>query len=290
LLRVPAGFCALREEPLAADRHPGKQPLAGKRVVVTRAPEQAQNFVRQLEQMGAEVILFPTVAFTDPADTGALDSAIRSLEQFDWVLFTSANAVRYFSKRCRALFLDCKTLQSPRPMVAAVGPVTGEAATGEGFRVDYVAEHHSGQGLAGELWGALTDRRILLPRSDRAGAAFPAKLREIASEVVDPVAYCTGIPASSEGKALERIRRGDVDVLAFASPSAVQHFAEAVGAEGLETLDRRARFAAIGPATAAAIREAGLRVDIEPSEARSSALAGAIADYFASRPAGAKTL
>jgi uroporphyrinogen III methyltransferase/synthase len=289
LLPAPVPFCALRGEALAADRHLGKNPLAGRRVVVTRAPEQAQDFVRRLEQLGAEVILFPTVAFSDPTDTEALDSAIRALEQFDWVLFSSANAVRFFSKRCRALALVCGTLQSPRPMVAAVGPVTAEAATEEGFRVDYVAEQHSGHGLAGELWGALTDRRILLPRSNRAGAAFPRMLREIAAEVVDPVAYCTGIPASSEGKVLERIRRGDVDVLAFASPSAVQHFAEAVGAEGLETLDRRARFAAIGPATAAAIREAGLRVDIEPAEATSSALAEAIADHFASRPPGAKT-
>jgi uroporphyrinogen-III synthase len=279
----------LREEALAADSQPGKKPLAGKRVVVTRAPEQAQGFVRQLEQLGAEIILFPTVAFADPNDTEALDSAIRSLDRFDWVLFTSANAVRYFSKRCRVLGLDCGTLQSPRPMVAAVGPVTGEVATEEGFRVDYVAERHSGHGLARELWGALTDRRILVPRSDRADAAFPRMLREIAAEVVDPVAYCTGIPASSEGTALEGIRHGDVDVLAFASPSAVQHLVEAVGAEGLQTLDRRARFAAIGPATAAAIREAGLRVDIEAVEATSSALAGAIAAYFAPQPPGAKT-
>lgn len=274
---------------MAADSQSGKKPLAGKRVVVTRAPEQAQDFVRRLEQLGAEIIPFPTVAFADPDDTEALDSAIRSLDGFDWVLFTSANAVRYFSKRCRALALDCRTLQSPRPMVAAVGPVTAEVAAGEGFRVDYVAGHHSGHGLASELWGALTDRRILMPRSDRAGPAFPRMLREIASEVVDPVAYCTGIPASSEGRTLERIRRGDVDVLAFASPSAVQHFAEAVGTEGLEILGRRARFAAIGPATAAAIREAGLRVDIEAAEATSPALAGAIADYFTPRSPGAKT-
>ena len=82
---------------------PNATPLAGRRVVVTRAPEQAGELIRELEQLGAQVLLLPAVAFSDPAGPAPLDQAIASFAQFDWLLFTSRNAVHFFAKRCRAL-------------------------------------------------------------------------------------------------------------------------------------------------------------------------------------------
>lgn len=284
-MRARTAFFVLRAGRLATDKH---KPLEGKRVVVTRAPEQAEEFVRRLEKMGADVLLFPVVSFSDPDDTGPLDAALRALKDFDWVLFTSANAVRFFCKRCRAAGFDCRSLQSPRPMAAAVGPATAQAALEEGLRVDHVASHHSGRGLAEELWGAVTGRRVLLPRSDRAGDEVPAALRCVAAEVVEVVAYRTGSASPSDSSVLERVRAGKVDVLTFASPSAFHSFVDTLGADTLRELAASVPLAAIGPTTATAIRDAGLCVEIQAAEATAAGFAAAIAKYFERQPSGVK--
>jgi uroporphyrinogen III methyltransferase/synthase len=285
-MRAQIASCASRAGRLGSDKH---RPLEGKRVVVTRAPEQAQEFVKRLEEMGAEVLLCPVVGFSDADDFGPLDGALRSLGNFDWILFTSANAVRFFCKRCRALGLDLGGSQSPRPMVASVGPATAQVAMEEGLRVDHVASRHNGKALAEELWGAVTGRKVLLPRSDRAGDELPTALRSAGAEVVEVVAYRTTGPSPSGSDVLECIRAGKVDVLTFASPSAFHNFGDAVGTDVLGELAAHATFAAIGPTTAGAIREAGLRVGIEAAEGTAAGFATAIAKYFEHSPSGVKS-
>jgi uroporphyrinogen III methyltransferase / synthase len=273
-----------------------KKPLAGRRIVVTRAPEQAQDLVERLEQLGAEVLLLPAVSFCEPKDTASLDAALRSLDSFDWLLFTSANAVRFFAQRRQALGFGPPALQSPTPlppgppgmMIAAVGPATAQAASDAGFRVDRVAVRSTSPGLAEELRGTVAGRRILLPRSDRAGADLPRALRQAGADVVEAIAYCTRAPEGIDGVALERICQCDVDVVAFASPSAFRHFQEAIGAETIDKLRTRTVLAAIGPTTAGAIREAGLTVEIEAEESTSAGLARAIASHFGRSPSGVK--
>lgn len=285
-MRAQIASCVSRAGRLGSDKH---RPLEGKRVVVTRAPEQAQEFVKRLEEMGAEVLLCPVVTFSDPDDFGPLDGALRGLENFDWILFTSANAVRFLCKRCRALGVDCRGLQTPRPMVASVGPATAHVAREEGLRVDHVPSRHSGKALAEELWGAVTGRKVLLPRSARAGGELPTALRSAGAEVVEVIAYRTAGPSPSGSDVLECIRTGKVDVVTFASPSAFHNFAEAVGADVLRELAAHATLAAIGPTTAGAIREAGLRAGIEAAEATAAEFAAAIARHFEHSPSGVKS-
>jgi len=267
------------------------KPLAGRRVVVTRAPEQAGELIRQLEEFGAVVLLLPAVTFADPQDAELLDGAIRSLDTFHWLLFTSQNAVKFFAKRRRilgALPRDAAAASS-QPLVAAVGPATAEVAVKEGFRVEYVARQFRGVLLAEELGPRLAGKRVLLPRSNLASADLPAALRAHGAEVVDVVAYHTGVPESYDHSVADSIRRGEVDVISFLSPSAFHRLAEEVGPETLRRHSGQVVLAAIGPVTAAAIREAGLPVEIEPREATSSALVAAIAGYFAKRlPSGVK--
>jgi len=259
----------------------GKQsPLEGRRVVVTRAAEQAQELVRELEGLGAEVLSLPTVGFREAEDFAPLDEALREIANFDWVLFTSQNAVRFFAKRCRALGLDPANLQSEGSRVAAVGPATAKAARDEGFRVYWIASRFRGEALARELQEDVAGKKVLLPRSDRAADELPGALRAAGAVVRDVVAYCTVVPAASDGDALAKIRGGEADVIAFASPSAFHHFVDLVGAEKLPGVAERVKFAAIGPTTAGAIREAGLPVEIEAAEATSAGLARAIANYF----------
>jgi uroporphyrinogen III methyltransferase/synthase len=257
-----------------------KKPLAGKRVVVTRATEQAHELARSLEALGAEVVLLPTVSFAAVENSQALEAAIRSLTEFDWILFTSQNAVRFFCQRIRETNLQVAGLQKPRPMVAAVGIATAAAAAEEGFRVDTVPKNHSGEALAQELWGAIGDRKILLPRSNRADDRLPKALREAGANVTEIVAYRTAAPDSLDPKILKSICDAEVDAIVFASPSAFRFLSECVGAAELAELSTRVQFAALGPTTARALREEGMRVEIEASQSSAAGLADSIAKYY----------
>jgi len=264
-------------------------PLAGKRIVVTRAPEQAVELIRELEGLGAEVLALPAVSFGDPADPAPLDQAIDALHSFHWILFTSQNAVRFFVKRCGLLgqMQGIDGRGSAEPLVAAVGPATAEAARKERLRVDYVAREFRGRALAEELGARVAGKRVLLPRSDRAGSELPGALRSSGAEVVDVVAYRAGAPGSFDQSATDAIRRGAVDAISFLSPSAFHNLVEAIGSETLRQIAGRVALAAIGPVTAQAIRGAGLAVEIEASESTAASLVTSITRYFAQRlPSG----
>ena len=257
------------------------RPLDGKRIVITRAAEQAHALKNQLEKLGARVLLLPAVSFSEPADTSALDRAIGALESYDWVLFTSANAVRFFANRYRKASGNVKA--STRLRCAAVGPATASAAAAEGFPIDYVAKEFLGVALARELGASLAGKRVLLPRSDHAGRDLPDALRAAGAEVTEIVAYRTGGVGAAEPGVIEAVREARVDVVSFFSPSAVENLRGELSAEALSRLAARAALAAVGPVTAAALRSAGLPVTIEAEEATTESMATAIAKYFAAR-------
>lgn len=263
-----------------------KQPLAGRCVVVTRAREQAGELAAALERLGAEVLLMPTVEFAPPEDWQLLDAQLRKLDAFDAILFTSKNAVRYILARCRSLGIRCETFSGAR--IAAVGPGTAHAAKQDGLRVDYVAKNHTGEALARELGNELRGRRVLLPRSDRADDRLPAALGEAGAEVTEVVAYRTAAPKEIDPQALERVRKAQVDAVIFASPSAFHNLSTWIPAGELAALAQRVQFAAIGPTTARALREAGARVEIEAADASAAALGDAIAGYYQKQPTAAR--
>jgi uroporphyrinogen-III synthase len=253
-------------------------PLRGKRIVITRAVEQARDLKERLENLGATILLLPAVSFSKPLDTTELDRAIGTLESFDWILFTSANAVRFFADRRRELgFVPG---EKKEPQCAAVGPATATAAAAEGFTIDYVAKEFLGSALAGEMSAALSGRRILLPRSERAGRSLPDALAAVGAKVTEVVAYHTGGLGAVEPGVLDAVRAGNVDVVSFFSPSAVQNLGGKLGMDVFSRLGERAAIAAVGPVTAAALRDAGLRVTILADEATGESMATAIVRYF----------
>jgi uroporphyrinogen III methyltransferase/synthase len=265
-----------------------KKPLYGKRVVVTRATEQAHELAHSLEALGGDVLLLPTVSFAAVEDSQAFDAVLRRVAEFDWILFTSQNAVRFFCRRIRELGLSVAALQARRPLVAAVGPATAMAAKSEGFRVDTVPKNHSGEALAQELWGAIGDRKVLLPRSDRADDRLPNALREAGAKVTEIVTYRTAAPDSVDPEILKKIRDAEVDAIVFASPSAFRFLSECIGAAELAELSNRVQFAAIGPTTARALREDGARVEIEANESSAAGLADSIAKFYQRRNSAAR--
>lgn len=268
-----------------------EKPLEGRRVVVTRAGEQAADLALQLEVLGAEVLLLPLVSFVPATDPAPLDRALADLEAFDWLFLTSRNAVRFVAARARAIGMELgKRLarQGAGPRVAAVGPGTESAALAEGWRVDYVSNGRGGRDLADRLRNEIRGRRILLPRSDRAGSELPSALTNAGAFPVEVVVYRTVAEENPDPRILGRIARGEVDAVSFASPSEFEILAGHLGeAKLLESL-RSVPLAAIGPTTARAIRQAGFRVAIEAASSTAGGLAGSIAAYFAANPVSRK--
>jgi uroporphyrinogen-III synthase len=259
--------------------------LAGKRIVVTRAPEQAGELVRTLEHLGAEVTLVPAVAFEPVEDFGPLDRALQELSGFDWVLFTSGNAVRFAALRLKQLGLPPAARR-----IAVVGPATAEAARQQGFLVSYIATQHTAHSLANEVRDQVAGRSVFLPRSDRSDPQWIHELERVGAGVTDVIAYRTVPPPAPPAATLNLIRNAAFDVAIFASPSAFHNFDALLGPGSLAKLAGLTHFAAIGPTTAKAMRDAGVRVHIEADETSSTGLADAIVKYFQDHAAPSRRL
>lgn len=263
----------------------GEGALAGKRIVVTRAQEQAEELTALLERAGATIISLPMVRFAETGNTAELDSAVAGLGHFDWVIFTSANAVRFFFRRARFLEehkkLSGKSARSA-PQYAVVGSATQKALEEEDLHGAYAPQTSGATAatLATELAVRVAGKRVLVPRSDIANGELLAALRKAGATVTAVEAYRTAPPQSLDGAALQMLRSGEVDAVTFFSPSAFHNFARFLGAGGLEELRDRVALAAIGPTTAAAIRNAGIEVAVEATESSADSLVAALEQYF----------
>lgn len=248
--------------------------LASKRVVVTRSREQAGALVDLLEAAGAEALVFPSIELVDPPDTGPLDVAIRDLDVYAWVVFTSANTVTRFFARMALSDRDARHLHGLR--VAAVGPATTSALRAHGIEPDLVPDEYVGEGVLDALCvrGVGAGTRVLLPRALEAREVLPEGLRERGARV-DVVPVYQTVTGPGDEAVLERLRAGEADAVTFTSPSTVRGFLRLT--EGIDPSDLVV--AAIGPVASRAAREEGLRVDVEPVEYTAPALVAALDAY-----------
>ena len=277
---VVGDVVALRDEGLAWYE---RLPLFGRRVVVTRARAQAGELSAMLERLGAEVHEFPTIEIRPPEDYGPLDAAIRELDSFTWIVFTSVNGVEAFAERLRHHGLDLRAV--PRhAKVAAIGPATAQKVEEAGLRVDISPEEYRAEALIRALDG-LAGERVLIPRAKVAREILPDKLREAGAEVVVPPAY-ESIP-TSEGREelVRRLESGEIDCVTFTASSTVENFVGAFGAEEAARLLAGTRVACIGPITADTARKHGLRVDVEAEKYTIPGLVEAVIDLLAADPA-----
>jgi uroporphyrinogen-III synthase len=265
--------------------------LQGKRVIVTRAAEQSEALVQALRGAGAIPVLLPMVTFALPEDPAPLDESIRRLPQFDWLFLTSQNALRALENRCAFLGLSLQEL-AKGVQIAAVGPATAEAIEHSGMEVAYVAKKHQGVALAHELSAIVKDRKIFLPRSDRANPDLVQALEQFAAYVTEAVAYKTILPTEAETKDyLQELELG-ADAVLFFSPSAVHNLQDILKAARFVVLSRTSAFTAIGPVTERALREAGVGRILSAADTNVSAVLHALAEHFSNSvetlPAGAK--
>jgi uroporphyrinogen III methyltransferase/synthase len=231
--------------------------LAGRRIVVTRRAGQSSSLVSLLQARGAEVVEVPSIEIRAPEDTRPLDEALRDLGRFRWLVFTSANAVEAVRARLGALELP-QALTSRGSKLASVGAATTTALR-TAFPADLVALQPTQAFEGGELARVfagedLAGARVLVPCSSRARDELARGLRALGADVLPVVAYETVEPRDLAPRVARCLEQG-FDLALFASPSAVESFAQAAGARvrGLPAV-------AIGPTTAEAARKAGLEL------------------------------
>jgi uroporphyrinogen III methyltransferase/synthase len=255
------------------------RPLFGRRVVVTRPREQAGELARTLEDAGAEVVLFPTIALAPPPDPAALDRAVAAAATYDWIVFTSANGVRGFFACFAGQGRDVRELGPVR--LAAIGPETAGELERRMLRPAVVPREYRAEGLLAALAGQdLRGRRVLLPRAAGARAVLPETLAARGATVDEVIAYRAVPPPDADVPGLRAaLATGAIDALTFTSSSTVRHFVELLGRDALRTLGRTV-VACIGPITAETAREEGLPVHVCPADYTAAALAASLVEHF----------
>jgi len=260
------------------------RPLFGRRVLVTRPREQAVDLVERLSALGAEPVEAPMIQIVPPQDPGPLQRAATAADEFDWIIFTSSNAVEAFMNALLDANLDVRALKGP--LLCAVGTGTAERLALYGIKVDLVPDEFRAEALVSALIrrGISVGTRVLLPHADIARDVVAGELRNAGAVVTEVIAYRTVLDESSrddEGSDIYRmLLEGRIDVVTFTSASAVRNFARLFGEDQAVDLLRHTVVATIGPVTADAAAQLGIAVTVQPATYTIPALVDAIAAHF----------
>jgi uroporphyrinogen-III synthase len=235
--------------------------LTGKRILVTRSEDQAEELAAMIRGRGGIPVLFPTIRLVPPEDSRPLDDALARLSGFHWLLFASVNAARFFCARAA----ERGIAGPPKGMrVGCVGPGTEQELGRFGFPVHLTAKRHTAEGLVEALRReGVAGRRFLLPRAEEGRDVIPGEIRREGGIVETVVVYRNCLPERDEAAA-RGIVAAPPDVLTFASPSAFRNFILLLGERDASETLSRSRIAVIGEVTARAVEERKLPVDIMP--------------------------
>ena len=253
-------------------------PLLGKRIVVTRTRSQASTLVKALESLGAECIELPTIEIKPPDDLQALDTAIRRAGSYEWIIFSSANAVEHFCSRLLELGLDMRHLG--RCGIAAVGTSTGDALKKYHIKPDIIPKDFRAEGLLEEFQRLETSiHRILIPRAEKGREILPEGLKKLGAHVDVVTAYKT-VPAQISEEQIEYLEEAPVDLITFTSSSTAKNFYNLLPEETKAKILKSAKIASIGPITSQTCKDLGLVVNIEPETSTIDDLVNAIKMYY----------
>jgi len=259
------------------------RPLFAKRIVVTRAREQASGFLSALAELGAECIEFPTIEVVPPESWDAIDRAIKAIESFKWLLFTSVNGVQYFLKRLEALGKDVRDLKGIK--IGAIGPKTAAIWHDLGIKPDLIPGEYRAEAVVESFKKlGIKGTNILLPRAATAREVLPEELRKMGARVEVVPAYRTVRPDHDTVKVREMLEKGTIDMVTFTSSSTVNNFVEMfkTDARKLQKWMGSVAVACIGPITAKTAQENGFTVTLTPPEYTIESLTDSIVTYFSS--------
>jgi uroporphyrinogen-III synthase len=277
---------------------------ADKRVLVTRTRRQASELARLIEALGATPILIPTIEIVPPATYAPLDEALAQLESYDWLLFTSANAVEVFHQRRQLLGQQNQGVPRPgshtwgtaspdhsspiptTPKIAVIGPATARAVQGIGLPVDLVPPRYVAESLAEALTPEAAGKRFLLVRATEARDVLPEALTAAGAHVTIADAYRTQIPPASIADLQQLFVQPDAlpDAITFTSASTARNLAALLEAAEV-TLPTSIALISIGPITSQALRDLGLEPAAEATEPTLPALVEAIEAHWSKKQA-----
>jgi uroporphyrinogen III methyltransferase/synthase len=255
------------------------RPLSGRRIIITRAADQAGEFSSMMKSHGATVLECPTIKLVEPTSWVELDAAIGNLADLDWLVLTSVNAVHFFFQRLNSLGFDARALGTCK--VCAVGPKTAEAIAGHGIRPDLIPPDYRAEAIVSAFSKlGISGQRVLFPRADRAREVIPQELEQMGAHVTAPVIYRNILPERLCPETLLALEKRCVDCITFTSSSTALNMAELLGSDLLANMLKGVAVASIGPVTSKTCRDLGLKVDIQPDVFTLSALSDSIQQYF----------
>jgi uroporphyrinogen-III synthase len=255
-----------------------EEPLSGWRILTTRASKQSGGLAAPLREMGAEVIEIPTIEIKPPTSYKALDTALKNIAKYDWLILTSVNGVE-------ALFARLKKLRIPPEKlahlhVAAIGPATQREIENNGLEVAVTPDRYVAEAVVEALKGKTQAKRVLLVRAKVARDVLPTELRKSGAKVDVAEAYETHVPKGAKAK-LNRLFSNDTsrpDIVTFTSSSTATNFLALLEKDHWHGL-REIWLASIGPVTSDTLRQAGFKPNIEALEYTMEGLALAIAKH-----------
>jgi uroporphyrinogen-III synthase len=253
--------------------------LTNKRILITRTRHQASDLAAQLEALGATPILIPTIEIIPPETYAPLDTALATLDTYDWLIFTSANAVEVFAERINR---KSRSTTHPKfPRIAVIGPATATAVQGIGLSADLIPPKYIAESLAEAFKPYAPNSRMLLIRAEQARDILPEALTAAGATVTIANAYRNQIPPESI-PALQQLFSAPAtcpDAITFTSASTARNLIALLEAADL-TLPPTVTLASIGPVTSQTLRDLGHSPTIEASEPTIPALVQSLLDHF----------
>jgi uroporphyrinogen III methyltransferase/synthase len=249
------------------------------RVLITRSAEQAPALADALSELGVEPVIVPTIEIVSPASFADLDQAIASLDQVDYLVLTSTNAVEAFFDRLASLGHSAAILDTLQ--IVAVGPKSAAAIDAHGVSADLTPKDYRAEGVVSLLKERVAGKKVLYPKAALARELIPKQLGNAGAEVIEPVAYASAPPQGASASLKQALDDG-LDLLTFTASSTVENFINLLDAGDL-TLARQVPVASIGPLTSATATKQGFEVIIEPDSSTLDNMVAAIKTYFEKR-------
>ncbi|MHB1022179.1 MAG: uroporphyrinogen-III synthase [Acidobacteriaceae bacterium] len=256
------------------------KPLSGRRILITRARGQASQLATALEELGAETIVIPAIEIAPPDSFDRMDQALHRIEEFSWIIFTSANAVPPFLERMKVVGLSAKALSQVK--IAAIGPSTAREIEQAGLTVALMPPIYVAESLVESLRTQVRGSRVLLVRAKVARDLIPEELAHAGAAVEIVEAYQNILPQDSIEE-MHRIFHEEKllpDAVTFTSSSTARNFFVLASEAGIPKLPESVVLASIGPVTSATLGELGYEPHVEATESTIAGLALALARYF----------
>lgn len=241
-----------------------QKPLFGLRIGITRPWEQSETEIKQAIKLGAQPVLLPTIEISPPTNWKPVDDAISRLEEYHWLVFTSANGVQYFLNRVWELGFDARKLSHLK--IATIGPSTANALNAFQLRSDLVPPRYRAEELATALKPLVGQKKVLWAGANRGREILQADLATVSAKVDKIVVYENHDVKEWDPENKNLLESGEIDWIGLSSPSIARHFSRLLTEKARKQIGTRTKLASISPVTTQAATEVGLQIDFEAEE------------------------